>query len=62
MENKIAELEHQRTKLLQDLKGLGFVDWNGLASPLTLVLRRRESYLLGELRGIITAIFILTGK
>lgn len=55
------ELEAYRKEILANLKGLGQVPYIGWANPLTLLFRRKESYLLGELRGAIITIDMVTG-
>lgn len=57
--NKLDALIAEKQK---ELRGLGVVPWLGFRNPLTLLLRRRESYLLGELRGLITAKDALSNK
>ncbi len=60
--NTEAELLRYQAQILDNLRGLGRVSWKGLSSfsILSLMLRRRESYLLGELRGVNIALHIIS--
>lgn len=48
-------LDQYIDSLYRELRGLGQVPTFGWGNPLNLLKRRRESYLLGELRGATTA-------
>lgn len=52
----LAELEEYRNEIHDNLKGLVNVPWFSWTHPLNLLKRRRESYLLGELRAAIVLI------
>jgi hypothetical protein len=54
-------LENRKKEICAELRGLSHVPVFGWANPLNLLLRRRESYLLGELRSLILAIDLLSG-
>ncbi len=59
MGKSYAELVAYRDEIQTNLRGLGQISVFGWTNLYNLLLRRRESYLLGELRGVLVAISIM---
>lgn len=62
LELVLNELQSRRLEIQESLKGLSHVPVFGWTNPLNLLLRRRESYILGELRALILAIDLIESK